>query len=74
MYAQQIEGDSWRDAKMDKSKIDKMSGVLGSIGLWHFVTDDFMRHIDQQIAQLYELMQAIRNQEPEESDPEHKPE
>jgi len=26
MYVQQIEGDSWRDAKMDKHKIDKMSG------------------------------------------------
>lgn len=25
-YAQQIEGDSWRGEKMDKSKIDKMSG------------------------------------------------
>lgn len=26
MYAQQLEGDSWKDAKMDKTKIDKMSG------------------------------------------------
>lgn len=26
MYAQQLEGDAWRDAKMDKAKIDKMSG------------------------------------------------
>lgn len=26
MYAQQIEGDSWRGDKMDKTKIDKMSG------------------------------------------------
>lgn len=25
-YAQQIEGDNWRGAKMDKTKIDKMSG------------------------------------------------
>ncbi|KAK8218194.1 acetate non-utilizing protein, partial [Phyllosticta capitalensis] len=42
MYAQQLEGNSWRGEKMDKSKIDKMS--------------------DQQIGQLYELMQAIRKQ------------
>jgi len=28
---------------------------------------------DQQIAQLYELMQAIRKQELEENDPEYKP-
>lgn len=26
MYAQQIEGEAWRGEKMDKSKIDKMSG------------------------------------------------
>ena len=25
-YAQQLEGDGWRDAKLDKGKIDKMSG------------------------------------------------
>ncbi|KAK8243763.1 hypothetical protein HDK77DRAFT_9705 [Phyllosticta capitalensis] len=51
MYAQQLEGNSWRGEKMDKSKIDKMS--------------------DQQIGQLYELMQAIRKQELEENDPDH---
>ncbi|KAF2466494.1 acetate non-utilizing protein 9, mitochondrial precursor [Lindgomyces ingoldianus] len=53
LYAQQLEGDSWKDARMDKSKIDKMS--------------------DQQIGQLYELMQAIRKQELEDNDPEYKP-
>lgn len=26
-YAQQIEGDSWRGEKMDRNKIDKMSGM-----------------------------------------------
>jgi hypothetical protein len=26
LYAQQIEGDSWRDGKMDRAKLDKMSG------------------------------------------------
>ncbi|EOD48160.1 putative acn9 family domain containing protein [Neofusicoccum parvum] len=53
MYAQQLEGDAWRDAKMDKAKIDKMS--------------------DEQIAQLYELMQAIRNHDLDEAaDSNHK--
>ncbi|KAF2011653.1 ACN9-domain-containing protein [Aaosphaeria arxii CBS 175.79] len=51
LYAQQIEGDTWKGEKMDKQKIDKMS--------------------DQQIGQLYELMQAIRERELEENDPEH---
>lgn len=27
MYAQQIEGESWKGAKLDKAKIDKMSGM-----------------------------------------------
>ncbi|MCJ1450058.1 acetate non-utilizing protein 9 [Mycoblastus sanguinarius] len=42
MYAQQIEGDSWRGERLDKGKIDKMS--------------------DQQLGQLYELMQVIQKQ------------
>ncbi|KAM5462333.1 hypothetical protein MferCBS49748_006564 [Microsporum ferrugineum] len=41
LYAQQLEGDSWADGKLDKAKIDKMS--------------------DQQIGQLYELMQTIKS-------------
>ncbi|KAK0858911.1 hypothetical protein LTS02_009614 [Friedmanniomyces endolithicus] len=52
-YAQMIEGDSWRGEKMDKTKVDKMSG--------------------EQIAQMYELMQAIREGELAENDPEYKP-
>lgn len=27
-YCQMLEGDSWKDAKMDKAKIDKMSGMF----------------------------------------------
>lgn len=27
MYAQQVEGDSWLGDKMDKERIDKMSGM-----------------------------------------------
>ncbi|KAF6228155.1 hypothetical protein HO133_007885 [Letharia lupina] len=42
MYAQNIEGGSWKGEKIDKGKIDKMS--------------------DQQLGQLYELMQAIQKQ------------
>lgn len=30
MYAQQVEGESWRGEKMDKGKIDKMSGTPSS--------------------------------------------
>ncbi|KAH7138156.1 hypothetical protein B0J11DRAFT_8431 [Dendryphion nanum] len=50
LYAQQIEGDSWKGEKMDRTKVDKMS--------------------DEQIAQMYELMQAIRKRDLEENDPE----
>lgn len=28
MYAQEVEGDAWRGNKIDKGKIDKMSGAL----------------------------------------------
>ncbi|ORY12695.1 hypothetical protein BCR34DRAFT_600388 [Clohesyomyces aquaticus] len=52
-YCQMVEGDSWKGAQIDKTKIDKMS--------------------DQQIGQLYELMQAIRKKDLEDNDPEHKP-
>jgi len=27
MYAQALEGDSWKGEKMDKGKIEKMSGM-----------------------------------------------
>lgn len=53
LYAQRIEGDTWKDGKLEKDKVDKMT--------------------DQQIGQLYELMQAIRKQELEENDPEYEP-
>ncbi|KAH7401473.1 hypothetical protein BKA66DRAFT_396695, partial [Pyrenochaeta sp. MPI-SDFR-AT-0127] len=50
LYAQMLEGESWKEAKMDKAKIDKMS--------------------DQQIGQLYELMQAIQKQADEDAEEE----
>ncbi|KAJ4319375.1 hypothetical protein N0V94_003965 [Neodidymelliopsis sp. IMI 364377] len=50
MYAQALQGDSWRGEKMDKAKIDKMS--------------------DQQLGQLYELMQTIKKQNSEDAEAE----
>ena len=32
-YAQQIEGENWRGEKMDKNKVDKMSGMYGQCWL-----------------------------------------
>lgn len=31
MYAQKIEGDSWRGEKLDRGKIDKMSGNVALV-------------------------------------------
>jgi hypothetical protein len=63
MYVQQIEGDSWRGSKFDKSKLDKMSGEHFR-RLFFVCANDC---VDEQIVQLYELMQAIKKQD-EESD------
>lgn len=46
LYAQQIEGDNWRDGKLDTMQLERMN--------------------DQQVAQLYELMRAIKNRNDEE--------
>ncbi|OAX78748.1 acetate non-utilizing protein 9, mitochondrial [Emergomyces africanus] len=43
LYAQKLEGDTWRGEKLDKAKLDKMS--------------------DQQIGQLYELMNALKKKD-----------
>ncbi|KXJ95956.1 ACN9 family protein [Microdochium bolleyi] len=45
LYAQKIEGDSWRGEKLDPAKVQKMS--------------------DEQMGQMYELMQAIRKRHEE---------
>ncbi|KAI5813596.1 acetate non-utilizing protein 9 [Pyronema omphalodes] len=42
LYAQKLEGDTWRGERLDPSKIEKMS--------------------DEQIGQLYELVQTIKGQ------------
>jgi hypothetical protein len=67
MYAQQIEGDSWRGGKFDKAKLDKMSGkdVIFSFCCLIVLNDC----IDEQIVQLYELMQAIKKQGEENEGP-----
>lgn len=61
LYAQEVEGDTWQGRKLDKAKLDKMNGVFGLL----FFTLSFyltgLIWIDQQIGQLYELMQAIKN-------------
>lgn len=45
LYAQAIEGNTWKGEKLDKQKIDKMS--------------------DQQLGQMYELMQEIQRKDRE---------
>ena len=62
MYAQKIEGNNWVGETMDKGKIEKMSGedirctkVASTCINGIFVTD-------QQLGQLYELMQASKKQ------------
>lgn len=57
MYAQKIEGDSWRGEKIDKGKIDKMSGTIQHI---HEGRTVLIEVADQQLGQLHELMQAIQ--------------
>lgn len=39
MYAQAIEGDTWKGEKMDKAKIDKMSGLRSSLTALHCTND-----------------------------------
>ncbi|CAD6578053.1 MAG: acetate non-utilizing protein 9 [Alectoria sarmentosa] len=61
MYAQNIEGGSWRGEKIDKGKIDKMSGIWDSY--FKDLSGQLMRvRADQQLGQFYELMQAIQKQ------------
>lgn len=65
MYAQKIEGNAWRGEKLDKGKIDKMSGTVQS-SIWLFL--GLMGGIDQQLGQLYELMQTIQKRDQVEGD------
>ncbi|RKF57060.1 Succinate dehydrogenase assembly factor 3, mitochondrial [Erysiphe neolycopersici] len=48
MYAQKLEGNDWIGERMDHAKIEKMSAY---------------NPMEQQLGQMYELMQAIRNKQ-----------
>lgn len=81
-YVQQIEGEAWRGERMDRGKVDKMSGMFfprfegADCGVGSGVTcsaDLRLRREDEQIAQMYELMNAIRERELAENDPEFDP-
>lgn len=73
LYCQLLEGDNWRDQKLDKAKLDKMSGAFIRFPGYNLSRDILTYATDQQVGQLYELMQAIRKQELEENDPENHP-
>lgn len=68
-YAQKLEGDAWAGDKLDKAKVDKMSGGISffllfpGCGLVKLNADTICDYMpkDQQLAQLYELMQTIKN-------------
>ena len=64
LYAQKIEGDQWKGEKLDKSKIEKMSCVFP---LHIMNAGQVNTAVDQQLGQLYELMQAIQRRDPGDS-------
>ncbi|GAB7353868.1 hypothetical protein MBLNU459_g4227t2 [Dothideomycetes sp. NU459] len=70
LYAQKLEGDQWKGEQMEKSKVDKMSGMAAAV-LRHGIQANMQ--LDEQIAQMYELMNAIREKELQENDPEYLP-
>lgn len=68
MYAQKLEGDTWRGEKLDSGKIEKMSGMCP---IDHVCSSESMALTavtDQQLGQLYELMQTIQKGEGEGGD------
>jgi len=66
IYAQKLEGDSWLGERMDAGKVDKMSGIAHLI----LLDDHDWSFEDQQLAQMYELMQAIRKKQLEDNESE----
>jgi len=71
-YAQQLEGETWRGERLDTDKLDKMSGEsfqFGCLDTCSLASAYRIPSTDQQVAQLYELMQAIQKAELEENDP-----
>jgi hypothetical protein len=65
LYAQKLEGDQWAGDKLDKAKLDKMSGMFLTV-VWalprliKLLTFVFIA--DQQLGQLLELMQALKKE------------
>lgn len=61
MYAQQVEGESWVGEKIDQGKLQKLSGKSFCPTNLVECGGSFMYNLlDEQIQQLYELMQAIQ--------------
>ena len=65
LYAQKLEGDQWAGDKLDKAKLDKMSGMFLTVvcalsRLIQLLTFVFIT--DQQLGQLLELMQALKKE------------
>ena len=63
MYAQKVEGDAWKGEKLDKTSIDRMSGMY----LFFLVKRLSSKFQDQQLGQLHELMLAIQRQSGEDN-------
>lgn len=67
LYAQKVEGDSWMGEKLEREKVEKLSGMSPTsdacVRPSDAVVADLLVHPDEQVAQLYELLQAIRNRE-----------
>lgn len=67
LYAQKLEGSQWKGEKLDKSKLDKMSGMSFLSGqLQGYQNANNVNLVtDQQLGQLLELMEALKNKEDE---------
>jgi len=73
MYAQKVEGESWIGEKIDPGKMEKMSGEFRILQWAEGILADFLL-VDQQLGQMYELMQSIRKQELEDGNSDGIPE
>lgn len=76
LYAQQVEGETWKDVRLEAERVNKMSGALVSypphwVAGWAWRVRVLMGYTDEQVGQLYELMQALKNKG--EGEPEGEP-
>lgn len=60
MYLQQVEGDKWKGEKMDFAKIQRLSGTCPPI-LLTCQPPNKQSSTEDQMVQLYELMESIKN-------------